>query len=647
MPARRQLLILLALTVLLRLPFLNLAVQGDDVYYLFGAEHAQIDPLHPTHARYAFLGQEVDMRGHPHPPLNCWILAGLLAVFGEVREAPFHLAYLVFSLIAVAATWSVARRFTGRPELATLLFLFVPAFVVNGTSFESDLPFLAFWMAAAAFFLDALERRSRLSLAVSAVCLGIASLAAYQAVAAVPILGFYLWQNKRRWIAAWSVLATPLVVIFGWQLAERLSSGALPATVLAGYFETYNLQSVANKLRNAAALTGHLGWLVLPALSLVAFRLPRRGYWIAAAIAAAAAVADPNPLCWASIGCGVVVLLWLLEAVRRRTAGFLEVWVLLYFAGALVVFFAGSARYLLPLAAPVAILAVNRLLETRLSPWVLYLCVALQAALGISLAAVNARQWNAYRAFVQQVEPRLQRHRVWINSEFGLRFYAEQAGGLPVLLGQPVAPGEMVLSSDLAFPVALTTGGGRLVTIESAAIDTWLPFRLIGLDSRSAFSAAAFGLRPFDLVTAPIDRIRLASVVERKPVLSDLPMNSPEADNQIVSGVFPLEDGRWRWTGERAVLLLKAPATPSRLAVRLYLPPQSPARQVTLQVDSRTVAHANYTRDGIYTLESSTPLILHGDSASVEISVERTFSPPGDRRRLGLILQQVGFLPAP
>ena len=31
--------------VLLRVPFLHQAIQGDDVYYLYGAEHAQIDPL--------------------------------------------------------------------------------------------------------------------------------------------------------------------------------------------------------------------------------------------------------------------------------------------------------------------------------------------------------------------------------------------------------------------------------------------------------------------------------------------------------------------------------------------------------------------------------------------------------------------------
>ena len=64
--------IVVLVVLALRLPFLNQAVQGDDYNYLAGAMHAQVDPLHPTHGKYVFLGRMVDMRGHPHPPLNMW-----------------------------------------------------------------------------------------------------------------------------------------------------------------------------------------------------------------------------------------------------------------------------------------------------------------------------------------------------------------------------------------------------------------------------------------------------------------------------------------------------------------------------------------------------------------------------------------------
>src|SRR5258706_16482921 len=69
--------------------------------------------------------------------------------------------------------------------------------------------------------------------------------------------------------------------------------------------------------------------------------------------ASGAARYDPRPLFWISIGCGVLILL---SAVKER--GFIGWWLLIFMAGAGLGFFAGSARYLLPLAAPVAILAV-------------------------------------------------------------------------------------------------------------------------------------------------------------------------------------------------------------------------------------------------------------------------------------------------
>lgn len=70
----RDLVLICLLVLALRLPFLTQAVQGDDIYYLAGGQHALVEPGHPHRAQYLFQGRLVDMRGHPHPPLNAWIL---------------------------------------------------------------------------------------------------------------------------------------------------------------------------------------------------------------------------------------------------------------------------------------------------------------------------------------------------------------------------------------------------------------------------------------------------------------------------------------------------------------------------------------------------------------------------------------------
>jgi hypothetical protein len=604
-------LLIITLVLLLRVPFLNQPIQGDDVYYLFGAQHALIDPAHPSHAKYIFQGEMVDMRGHPHPPLNSLILAGLIALFGDVYEVPFHAAYILFSLIAALAMWSLAQRFSAYPLGATLLFLAVPAFVINGNSLESDVPFLAFWMAGFALFVKG-------RLGWSAAALALAAMTAYQAVVATPILMVYCWLHRRS-RAAWLVTLTPVITVALYQIYERATGGELPAAVLTGYFDTYGLQQLAKKLENAAALTAHAGWIVFPLAGLYVFR---RRWPVALAGAAAGFFIDPHPLFWVSFAVGALVLAWCV-----RKPDFLTAWILIFFAAALVLFFAGSARYLLPMAAPVAILAAR---ERR----IVLPAFALNVAVALCLAVVNYEHWNGYRKFARSIERELAEKRVWINGEWGLRFYLESLGALPLARTQVVQPGEWVVSSALGYPYPVTA---PTAVVSEREIRPSLPLRLIGLNSKSGFSAASFGFRPFDFVGAPADRVRAEVVLERKPVLSYLPMKAPEAQTQIVSGVYQLE-GEWRWMSGRAVVLLKPPDKPLPLRLKLSLPQQTPARNVQVLVDGELVHEQTLPGPGTYEI-ATRPVT----GSSVTITLDQTFSVPGDHRQLGAILSEIGF----
>jgi 4-amino-4-deoxy-L-arabinose transferase-like glycosyltransferase len=635
-------LVCLLFVLMLRLPFLNQAIQGDDVNYLAGAQYAQIDPLHPHSARYAFRGEMVDMRGHPHPPLNTWTLAGLLAVTGDISERTYHAAYIVFSLVAALAMLSLARRFSPHPLPATLLFLCAPAFVINGTSLEADLPFLAFWMAAIALFVRAVDRRSVWALAASAFVMALAALEAFQSVALVLVLGAYLMARRVPWKMAWIALGVAPAKLLGWQLWERLTGGVLPASVLSGYFHTYGFQSWTAKLHNAAALTVHTGWLVFPLLAALAFfRIPK---WAAAFLVAAAcalAFVDSSPLFWVSWGVGALVLF-----ASARTAAktddpderFLALWIVLFFGLALAIFFAGSARYLLPIAAPLAILVARRL-EKR--PALLAGGAMASLLVGLALASANYQHWNGYRRFIESVRGDMAAHRTWIDGEWGLRYYAEAEGALPLQRNTLLRVGDLVITSELGG--ISQPGKAPRKLLSERPISSWLPLRLIGLDSRSGYSSAAAGLRPFDISTKPIDRVRAELVAERQPTLSYLPMNATEAEYDIVSGLGSLESDAWRWTDRRAVVALKAPSRPLALEATFYIPDNAPARHIQLLVNGNVVADETFPGPGEYTLRSSRPFEAASGFVNVTLEVERTFRVPGDVRDLGVVLKGIGF----
>lgn len=583
--SRRVIWLIVAAVLLLRLPFLHQAIQGDDVYYLAEAEHAQVEPLHPKHFQYVFLGTSVDMRGHPHPPLNGWALGGLLAALGDIREVPFHLAYTVFSIIAALSMWSLAKRFSPDPLGATLLFLAVPAFVINGNSFEADLPFLAFWMASIALFVS-----GRYAFAVLAMAL--AALGAYQAIFLTPILWAYTWLRDRHNRKTYLLALTAPAVLIAWQIFERTTTGAFPAAVLTGYFKDYKLQQLTSKLASGLMLTIHACWMV------------------------------PLPLLF-----------------RRLKDPFLKAWIAIFYLGALAIFFAGSARYLLPIAAPLAIWA-----SYAPRRWV-RIGFVLQIVLSLGLAWANYDHWDAYRTFAAGLRDKTQPGKLWINADWGLRYYLQSDGGLPLLQSQAVRPGDVVVTSELSFPVAFTTGGGILVPLAQTEVTSTVPLRLFALNSHSGYSSVDKGFLPFGISTSPIDRVTAVRVVEAQPTLTLLPMNAPEATQQIVSGLYA-QEGNWRWSAATAVVLLKSPATPEPLQATFHIHPNAPARTVRLLLDGKEVAIQTYPAPGTYTLKSP-PLKPTSSTATVSLSVDKTFRAPGDNRNLGVIVTQIGFAPSP
>jgi hypothetical protein len=598
--AKRDLLIILAVVLCLRVPFLNEAVQGDDPMFLTSAAHALIEPLHPNHTHYIFtsVGQDIDFRGNPHPPVNAWFLAALFVIFGEVKEVPFHAAYIGFSLLAAIATYSLARRFSPQPLLATLLFLAVPAFVVNGGSFEADVPHLAFFLAGVAAFIWGVDHRRAMWLGIGALSLRFAALTLIQAQLAIPILLLYVWLFAREWKSAWLKPFSVFITLAVWEVFERITTGAFPFMVTAGYVQQQNWGRLWLKLENALGLSIQLCFMVFPLLFAA-------GVWAA----------------WRR---------------RDRDTAFLAGWIGLYLAGCFVLpFHSGSARYLLPIAAPVAILASF----TR-RQWVIG-GFAIQLALSMGLAIGNYQQWEAYREFSSKLGGLTGSRRVWVNSEWGLRHYAEDAGARVPLGGQAIPAGDVMVWSELSAAVAVTHPGSIVASLAVQEVRPWMPFRLIALESESGYSSVKKGFYPYGIGTGLVDRIHADVYKEVKPTLSDLPMNAPEADGQIVGGLFELEQGRQRWTGATATVVLVSPAEAEPLHLECYVPDNAAAREVTLLVDGKKV-HSQAIHPGMQRIV--TPAVKAGGATSVvAMQVDKTFSAPGDARVLGIRLIDIGW----
>jgi hypothetical protein len=90
------------------------------------------------------------------------------------------------------------------------------------------------------------------------------------------------------------------------------------------------------------------------------------------------------------------------------------------------------------------------------------------------------------------------------------------------------------------------------------------------------------------------------------------------------------------------VVLLKSPEQPLPIEAVFTIPDRAPARHVELLLDGRVIASETYTATGAYMLRSA-PQLPAGPTATATLTVDRTFSVPGDRRELGVVVSALGF----
>src|SRR5213592_3769101 len=93
----RDLVLLIVLTFAVHLPFIGQAFHLDDVQYLDVARNVFRNPVFPLDLQSVFEGKHVTLWAHSHPPLNSYVIAGLLLLSNRTPSEKFlHTCFLIF-----------------------------------------------------------------------------------------------------------------------------------------------------------------------------------------------------------------------------------------------------------------------------------------------------------------------------------------------------------------------------------------------------------------------------------------------------------------------------------------------------------------------------------------------------------------------
>ncbi len=190
-------------------------VHIDDPHYLSAARHLLREPLRPFCNLINWKNTPVlAYRDNINPPFYVYLQAGWMLLFGDSIRGLHVLASLMVLLAGVAG-YALAARFTGRPMLATALFLFSPT-LLPVTNLMLDVPALAVGLGAAAVFIRAVDSGRTRSALLGGLLTGAAVMTKYNSVVLLPVLALYAVLRGRARLAA--AMLIPVGVVGLWML---------------------------------------------------------------------------------------------------------------------------------------------------------------------------------------------------------------------------------------------------------------------------------------------------------------------------------------------------------------------------------------------------------------------------------------------
>lgn len=489
----------------------------DEESYLWIGAH--LDVLRPYDWEREWQGSSAWL--YAHPPL--WLL--WMAVVGGHGLVVARLASLP---LAGLLGWSVGRlaeRACHHPSLAAGTWLAAPTVLLGlQDTLMIDLPAVALATAAVALYRDDLEDPRGWRAALGGVCLGLAIETKYPAALLVPVLLVHSIRFRAGW-RFWAGMLGVVVLVEGWLAA--LYGGLHPIEVWRHRGEIA-----------AGPMSGRwLGTLLRLALipsALVLFRSHIRLVAVGFAIAVVTlAILRPDTgsaggavfaLVLGGLGGTLLVRAAVAAAsspARRRKGDrgeslLLGGWVVMVVIGVVALHNYASARYLLPAAAPAALLVVRAAEEVPSGKFLQRLVLTASALVGIALIVAD---WRYARATVEVA--RLARAAAaeagysgnQFAGEWGFRYDMEGAGWVRLPAG--ALPTGIVAVVENASPGPLPLSA--LEPLRRVESDDTFPLRVVDVESRAGLYAETIGLFPFWVGRGPLEAATVYAQKGRVP----------------------------------------------------------------------------------------------------------------------------------
>lgn len=485
-PFLHHLLILLPVACLL--PFVNKAFHIDDPVYLWVAQQIHTHPFdfYGFEKNWSFFSEPM-YEINKNPPGVSYFIAFAALVVGW-SEPALHFAFLLPMAALCYGVHYLATQLCERTYVASLAALLSPVVLVSSSNVMSDTLMLALFVWAVGLWIRGLEKNAPTYLAGAMGLSVLAALTKYPALCLLPLLFAFSLADRRR-VGSWAAyFLIPLIALglyqfvsyklYGMNLLRDAVSFAqsheidpnqesLPpgARVIVGLSFLGGCHAAAYFVAPLCCSKRALCWIVLSGV--IVFGLP--------------IVFGSNflelifhdsyfPASFSVVQCGLfvvggVLIIYLAtsDLWRRRNASslLLFLWVAGIFTFSTFVNWTINGRSMLPMAPAVGILLARRI-ETAgrpLSNMPAVAALALAGCLALLVTWADYSLADAGRRVGRSLEERLPQMTggaVWVQGNWGPRWYLEEAGALPFDAREPtIRVGDTIIqsSNNLIFPL--------------------------------------------------------------------------------------------------------------------------------------------------------------------------------------------------
>lgn len=429
----------LLLLVGLSIPFLGKPVHIDDANFVAMARATSEHPWTPHAFSINWGGQTeraFEVLSNP-PGIALW-----LAPVAHLSVTWMHLWMLPWLGLVVWGAFKLGQITGGRPGAAALLIGGAPVAMLATQALTPDLPLLALSVAGVAGLLD--DRKPASQRWPAALCLGLAVLFRYSAIALLPLAFLWPWLSGDRKAA----LRLPVIAFIPLALLmvhDLLAYGEVHMLAMVGFQSTAN--SGADMAHKAISIFAYLGGTAcLPFLALARPGRAAVGALVSAGLAYAVMSSIPSvtPM-WLGMAFAAAggATLSVIASKPDRIHTFLVTWLLLGI-GLLLSLRFSAARYWAPFYAPAVLLGL------RVAPrWLSSTATAATLGLGLVLAADDL---DLAETQARAAEQAAVAGPGYISGHWGFQHHLTERGWVPVEEDQPLAGGSWIALSKIAWP---------------------------------------------------------------------------------------------------------------------------------------------------------------------------------------------------